>query len=446
MNNGNGNDALRRRILLAGAIGNFVEWYDFVLYGYFATTIAHLFFPKQDPTAALLSTFAIFAVGFVARPLGGIAFGHLGDRLGRRMSLIVSVVLMSSATVLMGLLPGYAQIGVAAPVLLLLCRLVQGFSAGGEMTGASIFLGEHAPAGKRARYASISSASVWFGIAFAVFVSVSMASMTTEQQLSSWGWRVPFLLAAPLAAIGLYLRLRTADSPVFAALQDKGQVESAPLAQAFRIAKKPMLVLVGWLMAHAVSTYLGVTFLVSYLTTNQNFSRTQSLTVQLVFALAAAAFNILAGVVIDRVGRKRTIAVTVMFCMGAWAIPAFALFQHSSMAGACLIVAVFALLLGFTGSITQLVVVDLFPARVRSSASGLSYNIGQTLFGGTAPYVATWLVGDGYLLGPGFYLAGLCVIAALAAALGIDNRAQVPVGHDVSHAPAEDPDPQGANA
>lgn len=434
MNNGNG--AVRRKALLAGAIGNFVEWYDFALYGYFATTIAHLFFPKEDPTAALLSTFAVFAVGFFTRPLGAVAFGHMGDRFGRRTSLIVSVVLMSAATVAVGLLPGYAHIGIAAPVLLLVCRVVQGFSAGGEYTGASIFVIEHAPRGRRGRYASVGVAAFYGGVTFGVLASVVATSTTTAEQLASWGWRVPFLLAVPLAVVGLYLRLHVEDSPVFAALQDARQVESVPVVQAFRVAKKSMLVLFCWQMATSVSFYLIATFLVSYLTTAEKFSNTASLIVQLAYSVAAGLCCLLAGRVIDRVGRKR-IAVVSIFCMGAWAVPAFALFQHSSVLGACLILGVFAVLVGFTAVTTTLAIVELFPARVRSSASGLAYNLASTVFGGTAPYVATWLVGRGHLLAPGYYLAGVCAVAALAAAIGIGNRAQGPVGDDVVHAPAE---------
>lgn len=433
----NGNDAARKA-LFAGAIGNVVEWYDLALYGYFATTISHLFFPKQDPTAALLSTFVVFAVGFFVRPVGGIVFGHLGDRFGRRTSLIVSVGLMSAATVALGLLPGYAQIGIVAPVLLIVCRLAQGFSAGGEYTGAAIFVVEHAPSDRRGRYVSIGAAAAYVGTMFGVVAAVTMTSTTTAEQLASWGWRIPFLLAAPLAVVGLYLRLRVADSPVFTALQDKGQVESAPIVQAFKVAKKPMLVLIGWEMASSVGYFLGATFLVSYLITTQNFSYSASLVVQLVASAAGAAFCLLAGRVIDRVGRRR-VAIVSMSCMGIWAIPAFALFENSSVLGACLIVGVFAVLFGFTGVMNAILIVELFPARVRSSASGLAHNLSNGVFGGTASYVATWLVGRGHLLGPGYYLAGLCAVGVVVAVIGIGRRTKINPEHDVVQAPAEDP-------
>ncbi|MFE3003473.1 MFS transporter, partial [Nocardia sp. NPDC059246] len=209
----------RRRALAAGAIGNFIEWYDFSLYGFFATTIAHSFFPKSDPTAALLSTFAIFGISLLVRPLGAVAFGHLADKIGRRPALTLSVVLMSAATVAMGVLPGYADIGIAAAVLLFICRLAQGFSAGGEYSGSAAFVIEHAPPGRRGRYASFVTISVFASAVFAVLVAMLTTSATTPEQLATWGWRLPFFVAAPLAVVGLYLRLRVDESPVFEALR-----------------------------------------------------------------------------------------------------------------------------------------------------------------------------------------------------------------------------------
>ncbi|MFE3281225.1 MFS transporter [Nocardia sp. NPDC059239] len=427
MNDGNG--AARRKVLLAGTIGNFVEWYDFLLYGVFATTIATVFFPKSNPTAALLSTFAIFGVTFAVRPLGGILFGHLGDRFGRRLALVLSVMLMSASTVALGLIPSYAQIGVAAPVLLVLCRLTQGFSAGGEYTGTAVFVVEHTPYRQRGRTVSIPAAVVYITGAVGALVAMAMTSTTTSEQLISWGWRVPFLAAAPLALIGLYLRMRVSESPEFAALRAEGHLESTPLKQAFKVAKKPMLILIGFTMAYAVASYI-TTFILSYLTVTVKFSKTESLVVYLVLELVAAASCVLTGYATDRVGRKR-IAVASALGLGAWAIPTFVLVQHSSLLGASLIAAVFGFFAGCVASTTALAIVELFPARVRSSASGLAYNICLVVFGGTTPYVGTWLVEKGHLLAPGYYLAGVCGVAAVVAAIGIGNRAQINSRNDI---------------
>lgn len=418
----NGNDAMRRKALLAGAIGNFVEYYDFFLYGAFTTTIAHLFFPKSSPTAALLSTFAIFAISFLIRPLGAIAFGHLGDKVGRRPSLLISVMLMSAGTLALGLLPGYAQIGAAAPALLLFCRLVQAFSAGGETSSATVLVIEHAPPGRRGRYASYIATSPVLGAAFGMLVSVAMTSTTTPEQLAAWGWRVPFLATAPLALIGLYLRMRVDESPAFTALRDHGNIESAPVIQALKAAKKPMLVMIGWAMTNAVGSYLLTTFFVSYLTTTAKFSNTASLVVELIALVAVMLGCVLAGLAIDVIGRKR-VAVGSALALGAWAIPAFMLLKHSTVLGAAAVSWVYGFLLGGIIATSALAIVELFPVRLRTSASGLSYQLAYALFGGTAPYLATWLVGRGHPTAPGYYLAGLCAVSAVVAAVAIGNRA-----------------------
>lgn len=420
MNLGNGNGVAPRKVLLATSIGYFVETYDFLLYGFLATTLATVFFPKSNPTAALLATFGIFAVGFLARPLGGIFFGHLGDKFGRRLALLVSVSLMSFSTLAVGLLPGHAQIGTLAPVLLLLCRLLQGFSVGGEFTGAAVFILEHTPWHRRGRYASINYAIGLIGVIVGAMAAVVMTSTTTSEQLDSWGWRVPFLLAAPLALSGVYLRLRVEDSPVFTALRAEGEVESAPLVQAFKVAKKPMLVLLGWAMAPAVASYLLSTFLVSYLTTSAKFSNSESLLVVMVAELVAAAGCLVAGFAIDAFGRK-PVAIALAAGIGAWSIPTFAFVQHSSLLGAFLVLGIFAFMFGGLPVITTLASVELFPVHVRASASALSYNVAYVLFAGTAPYVATWLVARGHPLAPGYYLAGLCAIAAVAAVAGLNT-------------------------
>ncbi|KHL03898.1 hypothetical protein LK10_07945, partial [Sinomonas humi] len=358
---------MRKQALFAGTIGNIMEWYDFVLYGYFAAQIAALFFPKTNSLAALLSTFAVFAVGFLIRPLGGIVFGRFTDRVGRRKSLIASVGIISVATIAMGVLPTYSTIGLAAPALLLLCRLVQGFAAGGEYTGALTYVVEHAPVNKRARYSGVAVAGSYAGFVLGSLMCILMTSTTTSAQLLTWGWRVPFLAAAPLALIGLYLRLRMDDSPVFAALQRSGHVEPAPLRQAFKIAKKPMLVMVGWSTACSVAYFLSVTFLISYLTTTRHFTPTQSLTIGVVTSVVALVVNLLAGPVIDKLGMKR-VAVTSISIVAIWAIPAFLLFQRVDLLGACFIVAVFAVCLGFNAVVTGLSAVQLFPSQVRGTA------------------------------------------------------------------------------
>ncbi|MFE3280889.1 MFS transporter [Nocardia sp. NPDC059239] len=441
MNNGNG--AARRRALLAGAIGTFVEFYDQALYGFFAATIATLFFPKENPSTALLSTFAIFAVSFVVRPLGGVVWGHVGDKIGRRPALFMGVAIMSLATVAMGLLPGYDKIGLAAPILLLLFRLVQGFSVAGEYAGGTTFIVEHAPGDRRALYASMIPASSNVGTIFAALVAIITTSATSPEQLISWGWRIPFLLALPLTLIALLARLRVEESPVFTALQSEGRVESAPLIEAFKVAKKPMLLFIGWAMTASVSGYLVWAFLVSYLTRSAHFSNTQSLLVLIVALLVSTAGCVVAGRAIDIAGTKR-VAIAYVLGLGIWAIPTFALLPHSSLLGAILIIAVFVIFSSGVATTLNLLFADFFPARVRVSASTLSYNICSMMFAGTAPFIATFLINGGHPLGPGYYLAGLAAISALVAVFGFSNQTLGKGRHSIT--PVVTDSPQPANA
>lgn len=417
MDNGN---AAERKALRAGAIGNFIEWYDFALYGFFATTIASLFFPKSDPAAALLATFAIFGASFLARPLGAIAFGHLGDRFGRRTALALSVLLMSASTVGMGLLPTYSQIGTAAAVLLLVCRVLQGFAAGGEGSSATVFVIEHAPVRRRGRYASFVLVSVGLGTLFGIAVSLIMTSTISQGQLASWGWRIPFIAAAPLSLIALYLRLRVEESPEFAALRKAGRIETRPVVQALKVAKKPMLVLIGFAMSNSVASYLVTSYLVAHLTVTAGFSHTASLVVLLIAYVVIIMGSLVAGRAIDAVGTKR-VAVVSALGLGVWSIPTFVLIRHTSLVGTCVVIGVLAVLLSFTSTTTQLALVELFPVGVRSTASGLAYNLAYAAFGGTAPFLATWLVERGHPVAPGYYLTVLCVFSILAAAIGIGN-------------------------
>lgn len=433
----------RRKVLFAGGIGNIIEWYDIGLYGFLATTMATLFFPKEQSGAALLYTFAIFAVGFVPRPLGAIVFGHIGDRVGRRPAVLFAVILMSAGTVAIGVLPGYSEIGIAAPILLLVCRLVQGFSAGGEYTGATIFVVEHAPVAKRGRYASVSPITSVLGYALGALVTMIVTSSTTHEQLLSWGWRVPFLTAVPLALTGLYLRLRVQESPVFAELGDEGDLESAPVVQAMKTAKKPILIALGYTMTNALAFYLLCTFMTPYLTTVADFSNTQALVVQVVALSVAAVGLVIAGRFIDVFGRKR-IAVIAALCLTVWAIPAFVLLRDSSPVVACVVAAVFACFYSGTAATTALAVVELFPAHVRASGSGLAYTLAYTLFGGTAPYVSTWFVDRDLVLAPGYYLAVMALISAAVAAIGIGNQPRANHAPGLATAPGHSP--QQANA
>lgn len=414
--------AVRRRAAMkAAAIGNFVEWYDFVLYGLFSTTLATVFFPESEPTAALLATLAIFGASFLARPLGGIVFGQIGDRIGRRSALLISVLVMSVATLAVGLLPTAGQIGIAAPLLLLICRLAQAMAAGGEYGSSTSYVVEFAPEHRRGRYASITPVWSYVGSFTGVLVSLIVTTSVTPEQLVSWGWRIPFLIAAPLGLLGLYLRLRVEESPVFEELRTSGQVEKAPIRQTLKNSRKPLIIIIGWSMTNATAAYIMSTFLVSHLASKTDFGLNKSFVIQLVLWSVLAVGCLTSGHLIDTVGRKR-VAVTCSVSLAVLAVPALALMDRSSLLQAALIMTVLALFYsGFTAT-TALALVELFPPAVRASGAALSYQVSYAVFGGTAPMLATWMVSQGFDLGPGIYLAVLSTISTVVAIVGIGNR------------------------
>ena len=223
-----------RRAIVGAAVGNTVEWFDFATYSFLATTLAVVFFPPGNPTAALLSTFAVFAAAFFVRPLGGLFFGPLGDRIGRQRVLATVIILMSISTFVIGLLPSYATIGILAPTLLVLARCLQGFSAGGEFGGASTFLAEYSPDDRRGFLVSWLEFSTLIGFVLGSTMVLVLTSVLPEDAMISWGWRVPFLLAGPLGVVGLYIRLRLEDTPEFRALEESGEVSGSPLLETIR--------------------------------------------------------------------------------------------------------------------------------------------------------------------------------------------------------------------
>jgi len=410
--------SVRRRAIYAGAIGNFIEWYDFGLYGFFAVTISALFFPSSDPAAALLSTFAVFALGFLVRPLGAFAFGWVGDRVGRRASLLAAVIMMSLSTVLLGVLPTYETIGVFATVLLVVLRLFQGLCAGGEYAGATIYVVEHAPKGWRGRYGSLSPAAVGIGTATAALVSLIVTSSVSDASLESWGWRIPFLISGPLGVIAIILRMRIEETPEFKAVRAAGEVtESAPLTEALRVAKKSMATVFGWNMLNGVSFYMLTGFTVAYMMKVAELSYTMALGALALALVFYTAVSPCYGYCVDKIGR-RPVAMFSSIGMGLYAPLAFYLLQQQTFASCLAALAGIALFAAGVTSIVAVSMVDLFPARIRFSAGAVPYQLSIAVFGGTAPYVATWLGNTDLDLAPGYYLAVISAVATVIAWFG----------------------------
>lgn len=421
--------ATLRKVIVAAAIGNFVEWFDFAVYGFLATTIALLFFPSGDPSVALLKTFAVFAVAFAFRPLGGIFFGMLGDRIGRKRTLAMTILLMAAATTLIGILPTYASIGVMAPILLTLIRCAQGFSAGGEYAGACAYVMEHAPVDKRAWYGSFLPVSTFSAFATAAVVAYALEAMLSSETMQSWGWRLPFLIAAPMGLIGIYLRSRLDETPAFQAVSDEHAVAHSPLKETLRNHARAILCLGAFVSVTALSFYMFTTYFATYLQVAGGLSRATSLLVALIALAFAAAICPLAGAFSDKVGRRKTIVTTCVLLIVV-VLPAFLMASSGSFAASVLGVMLLAVGAVLSGVVTAALLSEVFPTRTRYTASAITYNMAYTLFGGTAPLIATWLISTtGSNLSPAFYLVAVSLLA-LIGGLALPETSRISL-HDV---------------
>ena len=419
-----------RKVIVAAAIGNFVEWFDFAIYGFLATTIAQQFFPSGDASAALLKTFAVFAVAFAFRPLGGIFFGMLGDRIGRKRTLAMTILLMAGATTLIGVLPTYAAIGVLAPILLTLIRCAQGFSAGGEYAGACAYLMEHAPHDKRAWYGSFLPVSTFSAFAAAAVVAYALEASLSAQTMADWGWRLPFLIAAPLGLVGLYMRSKLDETPAFKAVAQEHAVAHSPLKETLRTHGAAICCLGAFVSLTALSFYMFTTYFATYLQVAGGLSRATALLVSLIALVFAAAICPLAGLYSDRVGRRVTVFTACALLMVA-VYPSFLMASSGGFAVSVIGVMLLATGAVLCGVVTAALLSETFPTRTRYTASAITYNMAYTLFGGTAPLVATWLITTtGSNLSPALYLIAVALLA-LVGGLALPETSRISL-HEVS--------------
>lgn len=403
--------ATRRRTALAVGIGNFMEWFDFAVYGFFASIIGRLFFPESTPILSLLSAFAVFAVGFIMRPLGAFILGPIGDRHGRKAALVWSVLLMGGATTVMGLLPTYAVAGLLAPILLVLLRCVQGIAAGGEWSGSAAYLVESAPNNRRGLYASLISGTAALAFIVGSFVALGLSSALSPEDLSGWGWRLPFLLAAPMSLAGLYIRMKLGDTPVFEGLKSEERVADSPLARAGTKGLKPIMITFAFSSVSGLGIYYLATYMNNHLTTSLGLDRASALTLSGTGLFIYLLMCPLAGILSDRYGRRNlNIIGTGGFVL--LAIPSFVLMGTGNgfaiVAGLILFGACQALC-----SVTNVVLlVELFPASTRSSGSALGYNLGLALVAGPGPLIAAALASStGTSTSAAWYMAVIALIA-----------------------------------
>ncbi len=400
-------------MILASFIGTTIEWYDFFLYGTAAALVFNkLFFPTLSPLAGTLSAYGTFAVGFVARPLGGALFGHYGDRVGRRTMLVWSLLIMGVATVLMGFLPGYDNIGVWAPILLVVLRFFQGIGIGGEWAGAVLMAVEHSSAGKRGVHGSWPQMGVPAGLLLSTGVFALVSGSLPEGDFPSWGWRIPFLLSALLIAVGLFIRLRLLETPVFTELQANRKTVRAPLISVFRDHPRAVLVGMGMRFGQNVLFYIFTVFSLSYGEKTLGYTKGDML-VGLAIAAAVGMFSIpIFGALSDRYGRRP------LYLAGAVGslLYAFPFFWILGLGPAFVPAAI---VLGLV--IQDLMYgpqaayfAELFDARVRYSGSSVVYQLTSVFSGGLAPFIATVLAQKGALWVAG-YMAASCAVSVLGA-------------------------------
>jgi metabolite-proton symporter len=402
----------------ASFIGTTVEYYDFFIYGTAAALVfPKLFFPNTSPLVGALLSFATLGVGFLARPVGGVVFGHFGDRVGRKKMLVISLVMMGVATTLMGLMPSYALIGIAAPILLTVLRLVQGFAVGGEWGGATLMAVEHAPPGRRGFFGAFPQMGAPAGVGLATIAFFAVSQLDPEQFLS-WGWRLPFLFSAVLVVVGLVIRLSIAESPEFEKVREAAVEVKMPIAEAFRRHPREIFLVAGTYLSQGVLAYICMSYLVSFATTQVGIPRPQVLMGVFVAAVIATVLYPVFGSLADRWGRK-TIYLLGAVLMLVSIIPAFALINTgNAVAFGVALVLVFGIAMAPAGGVTGSLFSMIFTPEVRYSGASVGYTISQICGAAFAPLIATALFAINNSTVPVVvYLLVVCAISVISVLL-----------------------------
>ena len=413
-----------RKVAMASAVGATIEWYDFFLYGTAAAVVFdRLYFNALDGPAAQIAAFATFAVGFVARPFGGLIFGHFGDRVGRKTMLLLTLIIMGVGTTLIGLLPTYDSIGVAAPILLVLLRVVQGIGVGGEYGGAVLLAVEYAPARRRGFFGSFAHIGVPAGLLLAS-LAFSLVGMLPDEQFYSWGWRACFVASTVLLAVGAWVRLSVMETPAFQEVQKRGAVSRIPLRDLLREQPRPLLLGMGTRWIEGFTFNLFSVYLLAYVVTNLGLPRSWALNGILIGAALGVVMVPLAGALSDRVGRKP------VFRLGAWigllfAFPTALLVQSGSMWGIVLALVVgLGLVDGIVYGPLAAFWSELFDTRYRYTALSTLYQVSGIVASGLTPLIAAWLVtlGDGTLWWVAAYNVAVAAVSLLCARLLPETR------------------------
>jgi metabolite-proton symporter len=416
----------RSKVIIASLVGTAIEFFDFYIYATAAVIVfPHIFFPQGDPTAATLQSLATFAIAFIARPIGSAVFGHFGDRVGRKVTLVASLLTMGISTVVIGLLPGYATIGVFAPLLLALARFGQGLGLGGEWGGAALLATENAPANKRALYGSFPQLGAPIGFFFANGMFLLLSWLLTDEQFISWGWRIPFLLSAVLVLIGLYVRVSLHETPIFAKVAKAGKQVRIPIGTLFSKHMKATILGTFIMLATYTLFYIMTVYSLTYGTTapplGLGYTRNNFL---LMLMLGVIGFGLLvpiAGQMADSFGRRKTmIGVTMLMIVFALSFPTLLGSGSTVLVMAFLVIGF--IIMGMTFGPMGALLPELFPTEVRYTGASFSYNFASILGASVAPYIATWLATNYGLFYVGLYLASMATITLIALLLSKETR------------------------
>ena len=416
-------DPSRRRTVVAGAIGNVLEWYDFAIYGFFAATIGRQFFPRANELDSLIAAFGVFAAGYLMRPIGGLVFGYVGDTYGRKATLVLSTAAMAIPTFAIGLLPTAAQVGALAPMLLVAFRLLQGFSIGGEYTGSLVYLVERAQPHRRGLFGTFSILGAGVGTLAGSATAALVSGLLPDDAVESWGWRLPFLAGILIGLVGLYLRRRMPQ-----AHQGSGAEEAslAKLAHALRTEWPAIPKIAGLNVMHAVAFFMIFIYMKTYLQEQVGIARTEALVITRIALMALMALTAAFGALSDRVGRKPVLiasAIAMVLCayplLLVMNVPSFGVLLAGQLA--------FAVIVGAYAGTAPATIAEMLPHGIRVTGSSLGYNLCMALFGGTTPVITIYLIKVTHTdLTPAFYLMAAAAVS-LAVVIGLRESARRPL-------------------
>jgi MFS family permease len=428
-----------KRIIFASGLGTMIEWYDFYIFGSLAVVMSELMFPKGDPAWALIKTWALFATGFIVRPFGALVFGRIGDLIGRKYAFLVTLSIMGFSTFLIGLLPTYAAIGLAAPTILLVLRLLQGLALGGEYGGAAVYVAEHVPDNKRGFYTSFIQITATLGLFISLGVVLAVKESMSDAAFKAWGWRLPFLLSIVLVAMSLYIRLKLQESPLFAAIKRGGQTSLSPLKESFARwsnFKIVLLVLFGATAGQGIVWYTGQFYALSFLQSVMKLDLVRSSIVIAVAILLAMPFFTVFGALSDRIGRLKIMMAGNLLAAISY-LPIYRTMKASGGNLPLLIALVFVQVIFVTmvyGPIAAFLI-ESFPAKIRYTSFSLPYHIGNGWFGGTLPLIASFLAEKtGNIYAGLYWVIGVAVMTFLVGTFGLSESHRVEIWREAEEA------------